>query len=477
LLLPLCALLASLICVGYWQYYMKLPGYWVRESVGVLFVMLLLQPTKRTLRWLPLVSAAILYPLIGWYSVLSLSLLALRFLLRRDWLFASLSVLAVVFIPAIIAHYYTTIRWQDAWLAHFPSVSYLTSSASMITGAFILLVLSLALLCLLSHFQPQRFGKLGAVLGMTIALTGTVAANQSNQNFHAEMRMYRAIQEFRFDDVLQEMNKASEGPTRQMVCCKNIALLHTGRLATDIFKYENNGPKPAVSDSLQLHMAQTASPLIYLFHGMTNDATHWAVENSVEYGLSIGALQVLALAGIVSGESNLARKYLDMLNLVPFQSEFVKRFYPLVFNPEWIDKIPPLALMRQLHDSMNYVTFNDDGLAEFRIYKFFAQNIPFKNPKACELAVVYSMMLKDYTCFWQHLYSYANLLKGQDMPIPVQEAAYLGSQMDPENYPASGFRFSPVVVENFKHHSLQTKAKNDHTYWWFYKFCNDALTY
>ena len=39
-LIPVCALLASIVDVGYWLYYLKVPGYWMKETLALLIVLL-----------------------------------------------------------------------------------------------------------------------------------------------------------------------------------------------------------------------------------------------------------------------------------------------------------------------------------------------------------------------------------------------------------------------------------------------------
>lgn len=476
LLLPLFAMLASIVDVGYWVYYMKQPGYWYRESIGLVFVLLLLLTDQKGKGWMATLLTIICYPLIGWYSTLTFILLCVRQILRREIKTTIFSIVSLLIVPAIVCKCYTTLRPNDAWWIHFPLVANYETVAWSMLWPFIALIAILLILCFISHHQPQKGKWTIAIAGICVSIVATWAANYNNANFHAENRMYHAAKEFRWNIVLNEMEQAKDGPTRQMVCCKNLALLHTGTLS-QIFNYENNGPSPAVRDSLPLHMAQSAAPLLYLYHGMTNDAIHWAIENSVEYGLNLDNLQIMALSAIINGESKLADKYLNMLSLAPFQTSFVKRYYPLVNNPDWIDEYPELKLIAELHSELLEVPYHDDGNCEWRIYKNFAQVLGFKSRKAQELALVYAMMLKDYTLFWPQLFDYAKQMHTGEMPKSIQEAAYLGCQLNPEKYPEDKFRFDKTLANRYKNLRIKRSPTNDHSYWWFYFYCTDAHTY
>lgn len=475
-MIPLFTMLASIVDVGYWLYYMKQPAYWVRESVGVMIVLLLLLTDRGSKGWIVSLLALAMYPLIGWYASLTLIMLILRQSLRRDWKLTILSTLLLLIGPAMIAGCYTTLRLEDAWFAQLPHAAYSTYSAGSLIWPFVILILSFFLLVLLSHYQPKKGGWLQACAGICAAVCLPFVVNKNDANFHAENRMYRAVKEFRWNQVLEEMKHTETGPTRQMVCCKNLALLHTGRMM-EMFDYENVGPAPVVTDSLPLRMAQTIAPILYLYHGMANDATHWTIENGVEYGLTLGDLQVLSLSAIINGESKLAAKYLNMLSLAPFQSGFVKRYYPLTEHPDWLSDYPELKLIAELHSELVQTPFADDGLCEWRIYRTFARSYGYRSPRVRELALIYAMMLKDYSYFWPQLFEYARHIKAKEMPPLIQEATYLGCLKNPKEYPVESFRFDETVLNRYKYFKNRRKPANDHSYWWFYYYCTDAQTY
>lgn len=485
-LIPCFALMASVIDLGYWIYYLKQPGYFGRETLGLLSVLLLLQwPTSRTsatiaqrFGWLTSVVAVGCYPLLGWYAVLALILLALCALLRRQWLNAGIALLLVVFGPALFARQYTTLRLTDAWTAGFPLIANFTTIAWSSLLPFAVLIISLVGLLLSPLYASRlRASRLLPILGPALLIAITAYSNVWNHNYHAEIRMLHALQEFRYNAVLQEMDEAPEGPTRQMVCMKNLALLHTGHLSDKMFRYENAGPAPAVTDSLALHMVQTCATQLYLYHGMTNDATHWAIENGVEQGFSVDHLHTLALAALINGESQLARKYLDMLSWVPFQSRFVQRYYGLAIHPEWISDYPELKLMHELHNDVPDVVNRDDGNCEFRIYRLWANYLGYTSPRAKELALVYALMLKDYDFIWPQFFEYAHSMTGSQMPLYFQEAVYLGCHIDPQGHSLADFHFDSTLKQRYEAMRTVKPKQNNHSYWWFFSYCKNVTTY
>lgn len=483
--IPMACLLVSITGIGYWFYYLKNAGFWLTESVGLLCVTVLLQPITicRNERFEHLLElgrtllVALVYPLLGWYATLTLCLLALRQLLKRQWMVASATLLCLVFAPWGWAHGYTTLRLQDAWMANFPHVTYNDASSSLLTGTFLILTFAMILLCLIDHYKPQGRNPFVALTGMLLTLGCAVGFSNFDANFHAELRMHRALQEYRWEEVLKEMEETAKGPTRQMVCCKNLALLHTHRLTTHMFAYNNIGPAPKVADSLNLHMIHTIGPLLYLYHGMANDATRWTIENSVEWGFSVADLKVLTLAAIISNEQKLAHKYLDMLSRVPFEQDFVRTHYPLVANRTWRGDDSPLARMCRLHDDLGSDRKNDTGNVEWRIYLSFAEQEGYQTAECKEIAFVYALMLKKPEIFWPQLYEYVLSLKGKPGPMLVQEVAYLVSQLDPDNHPETDFHFPEPLKARYQTLRRQRHPSDDHSYWYFYYYCNDVQPY
>lgn len=489
-LIPVISLLISTVDLGYWIYYIKHPAYWFRESLGLLIVLLLLIPRLGRANAVMSLVAISLYGWIGWYAVLAVALLMLRQLLTRDWINGVISVVLLLVVPGAIARSFDTQQIDETWTAGFPMIETFGYIAWGKTMPFIVLVLSLFAMQLLGVFLKRdaetevkttpiwRHYILHAVTMLVMAVV-VVYCNYGDYNYHAELRIKRACEESRWDKVLEEIDHAPLGPTRQMVMAKNLALLHTGYLGDLMFAFPNSGPKPMVDDSLRVFSAQTFASLYYLKHGLANDAIHWCFENGVEYGFTVEELKTLSLASILQGEYQVARKYLEMLGRTSFHRGFAVRYYPLISNPDLINDYPELQLMKELHDDINLSFEKDDGLPEWRVYTIFANQAEHISMKAAELALSYSMMLKNYEMFWHHLYRYCRRLKkGDKLSLYYQEAAYLGCQLDPANHPESDFRFDSTIAPRYK--MFHSKAKHpsfEPNYWWFFYFCTNVQTY
>ena len=502
---PLFALLCSVIDLGYWLYYIKQPAYFFAPSLGLLCTVLLLDWRHRRWGWVMSLVAAAFYTLLGCWSVVVLVLRALRSGLGRQWANCIVALALAIVGPALMAPMYAGMRTEAAWTVGFPFIESNQSSSWLLTLPFYVVVASLAVMVILS-WRSYRFGAGAEVhqqparplvtIAAFLALLGiTWHCHVSDSNYHAELRITRAIREFRWTDILAEVDHAPVGPTRQMVVAKNLALLHTDHLQDLLFAFANSGPHPAVTDSLQVHIAQTAAPLFFLGHGMTNDAIRWSVENGGEYGFSVSDLRTMTLAAIAGGEMRVAAKYLQMLSLTWFHRDFVRRYYPLTQHPEWIGDYPELRRICQLHDDLQEFVIGDDGNVEWRIYQTFTNQLVHHCALANDAAIAYAMMRKEPQVFWPHLRSYSRLHPdATSMPIEYQEAAYLFTQLWPDEYPATDYRFDPDVTARWQsfwrlRQSLAQRRLTDqqqaetlqaqfaHTYWWFFFYCTDVSIY
>lgn len=503
LLIPVVALLVSTVDLGYWIYLLKQHGYWFRETLGTLFVALLLWLQGRENCLWRNVSASVLalasYPLLGWYAVLATLCIFLR-LVRQKFLtpYSSLLIfLSALFLFPFIARQYSAFRSEEAFYAGFPVIESNMDCSWVLTIPFIVVALSLLLLCVFPLQKTLDISSRRPWLIPTVVMTMLTLIvferNAGDANYHAEMRMFRQLEDSQWQEVLNEIQQAGErgGATRQMALCKDVALINTQQIDR-IFEFSNGEVDRVMRDSCGAYMLYTSGPLLALHHGMANTATRWTIESSVEYGLSVSALKVLTLSALVSGESQLADKYLSMLNLNLFQSSWVRRYRLLVVDPSQIDKFPELAAMRLLHEYPTDEINSDHGHVEAEVYKTFSNFINPNMPAVQELGVYYAMLEKSPVRFWAQLQYFAELNPKKKVPVIFQEAAYLFQQLDPASIQGVSFNFSKDVTDRFAafNQYASTHARPDmsqqeigeilkpkfgHTFWWYYYFNHSTL--
>ena len=507
--IPAVCLLASEIDLGYWVYYLKMPGYYFRETLGFIALTGLLALGRLSAgKWAGVgvcLLMALTYPLLGAYSLLALLITALR---KPPFALAGrLTAIGLLIVtPILFYQVFPEIRLQDAWTAGFPLFLAETTLSLRPSYPFLLIVL-----CLIAYdFLPrmEEVDKkttlachvLGAAL-VALSFAGVQAANVDDYNYHAEMRMYRAVDEQRWDDVLREAAKAPDDVTRQMVMLRNIALFNKGVAGNQMFHYNNMGKAPYVYDSLRVHMVQTAAPMIYLHHGKTNFSLRWCIENSVEYDYCYDNLKLLSVCSLLHGEWEAARKYLDILSNTIYYKDWAEHYMPITEDPSLMrgeklkTRYPELVNIVELRDHMGSTLDGDNGLCEMYILNYFSNTMNKDSKYLQEITLDYALMQKDIQLFWPHFMLYATLNQDIEMPIHYQEAAYLYGNLEPQSMDISRMPFDKTkIVERYasfnqttqsmikmgmdtKQVGEATKAAYGDTFWWFYFFCRDVHSY
>lgn len=535
LAIPAVCLLVSMIDNGYWVYYTKQTGFWFYGTVGYFVAMLMVLfhsffMRKRFDRVITTTLVGLLYPFAGWYTLLALAYIAIRNLVegirhiieRRQhpqvkndpmmeeepvkfgtWLGKFITpiypLLLILIVPLVCRRFYPGIRLEDAWVLGFPKFENDTLISEQPTIPFMIL----SAIPLLFPFLPKGNIKgFKAVMVCLVTIAMMVCSYMwvdkndfQNYNYHAEIRMYKAAQEQDWDKVLDEMGSIPGDASREMVLLKNVALLNTGELGTKMFHYNNMGEPPANDfDTLRVHMVQTAAPLLYYYHGKTNFASRWCIENSVEFGYDFDNLKMLARCALVNGEMDAAKKYLSILKTSFFYDDWAEALWPITDNPELIKEYHEFDSVRELRDHMGTVLDGDNGLCEMYLLNYFSNTMNKDDKLLQELTLNYALIQKDIQLFWPRFFLYAEMHKGEAMPTHYQEAAYLYGHLEPQNVNISNMPFDEKVKERYDgfqqlsqsllNSGLQAKDVGEamkssygDTFYWFYFFCRDVHSY
>lgn len=504
LLLPLACLLVSDIDMGYWVYYLKHPGYYYRESLGLLCVALLawLSRADRFAALGSIVAAAV-YPLVGFYSPVALAVILVTALVRRRWVAAAIALFCAVAAPLLWSKMYTTMRGDEVFTVGFPFFEWGELRFKAMETPLMAATALVVLLPLL-RLVPQMKGKLRMAYGVIYLLVagGIVLAaekyNYSDACFTAECRAYRAIDEQRWDDALTEIRNVDEPATREMIMLRNIALINSGDLGTTIYGYDDRGAQPSGQNMPPVHTANTIGPLYYLNHGMANFAHRWCMESLVEYGPRVSELKVLALASMVMEDYDAAEKYLDMLSATTFYGSWADHYRPILQNHKRLAKYPDLKHYTTLYRYVLPMAGTDAGLPERYVIDYFSNLIVKDSKPVQEMCLAYAMMSKKIQRYWPQYLTYLSLHPGETVPRYYQETAFLYGMLEPQTAPspkAYGMVFDQERVAQpcikFYEEAKRLAAggmTNDaiganmapaygDTFWWAYFFNTESVYY
>ena len=300
LFVPLVALLCTQVQLGYWVYFMKDIDYSFYHSLGFFFALLLSVDYLRKVKYggyiqMVLVAALFYYPL-GIYALLASVLVALRMFKdnwRTDWP-AFLLLFAVCYtVPLLETSGTTLMRPDEPWLFGLKRFEIGPVRDYRLIAPLGWVLLSSLFIPLLGKQNRDKISTKGLVISQLLMLVVAFGAyrivnerNFSYSNYHAELKMLRAVDEQRWDDVLYEFNSAKGNPSRMMVLYRDIALLNRGELLNR-YQYNNRPANPTVmSDSIVVRICDTTGDFIYYNFGETCFGIRRAIEHCMHYGFS-----------------------------------------------------------------------------------------------------------------------------------------------------------------------------------------------
>ncbi|MDO4819321.1 MAG: DUF6057 family protein [Prevotella sp.] len=493
-LLPSIALLVSITQLGYWIFCLKTSSYWFGSTTGV-FLLVLYSYFYTLARWrcrcvMFTLWVLVGFPMLGWIATLGgVVLLLLTPMPKniRQWLSFVLPIITAIIIVMLYYRGSTDTHQREFLpLYGFPYVANNEARDGIFSIAPWGVSVSLILLPLMRHLHggiiARRISFFVSLIVVCVALCGASMLNYRNKNFHAELSMLRAMDEGRWDDLLQCLHTTDGRPTREMVMMKDVALTQKGLLAQEAFSYDYRGINPAMNAKLPIHMVHSASPLIYYWLGLPNYAYMWCMENSIEYGLSPYWLRLFYRCALVSGEKELARKYKALLQTT-------------LFHADWDVSHAEQHAVKRFVTGHNELS-NDGGYSEVFLMDKLSRE-QYSSREGQELALHYAMLMRRKELFQKSLRHYHSLIGEEQMlPIYYQQALLLfgddtGGQKTGEQTPTNVSDEVRAQYEQYRYDVMSLMeqesssavvgemlyGKYGNTYWWYYDFYTNNKSY
>lgn len=213
---------------------------------------------------------------------------------------------------------------------------------------------------------------------------------------------------------------------RPMAAYYAMALIHTGQIAERMYDIRLD------YDSLYLHgnggMLNNGSPLYEPegnYHaGFIEPCMHYCMEQMVMTGPTSRLLKLLVKCSLMRGEWELSRKYLRLLDDVPFEGEFVEKYQAMVNNPEKVNADSEMARLRltePIHDS-----FENQYQQPF----FMGYNLNLVEARSVE-ALYNSLCVCLYTKLMPPFLMRAQFIKGSTPPEIIADGLLLSEIKQP----------------------------------------------
>lgn len=463
---PLVALLCSEIQLGYWVYILKDIDYVFYHSLGLLAALLLSLPFWNllplgdkakpwiSLAWIPLVAALFYYPL-GIYALLAAVLVTIRTIhsLKEGAGRVLLLAFTLWLVPLLETAGTTLMRPDQPWTYGFRFFALDNlRDCSLEIPFYIALVAPLFFPFIKLIKSKKLWQSQGIMVLVALAMLFCLSKRDfTDYNFHAELRMQRAVEECRWNDVLREAAMVKGPVTREMVMFRDIALINRGEFCAKRYTYNNESiPPVAVSDSIHVRICDQAGDLIYYNFGETIFGIRRAIERCMHYGYSYYTLRVLTQCAIVNGEKDNARKYLRLLSRTTFQKKWVEKMQRFVDDEKLLPTDEHFRMPLKLYNEGSELVGVDDKYVELTIMKKWMYDLTL-DPEAQEVALGCAMIMRDQRCFWSQVQQWYNINPGKHFPIHVQEAMLFGVyELKMEGINLSFVKFDQRVIDRYQ---------------------------
>ena len=458
-LIPVALLLLTNIDLGYWIFYLKLRGHFFVATIGstiaIALVWLYRSLPKRLRLAFIILSTALFYPLIGFYALMAALLMGIMAWRLEDYKVSRRlleSVVAVLAIIAIPLFYYRFVYYQTNIVNIYRTAIPLYRIDEHHYQYYIPFVLLVIVFALMAAFykrkREQGMKKPFLWLLAQVALLAGIGFGiwhfwYKDGNFHKELNMVHCIENLDWEGVLT-IARDCDDPTRSLWMMKNLALFRLGRQGDEMYHYKNSDKE--CNAPFKVRMTQTGAKILYLHYGQLNFCYRWCLEDGVEYGWRVDYYRYMLKCALLNGEYEVAQKYIDILKKTKYYADWAQQYEAYIKDPSLIKKdkeFGPILHMLSPNDRLT----SDNTLIELYLLNYFS-NDDSDDPIYQEQTLLAALQVKDIQMFWPRFFHYANLHKGQRMPIHYQEAAYLYGKLENE-VDTSHMPFDKEVVSTY----------------------------
>lgn len=498
------ALLASIVQMGYFIYYIKLQGYFFAGTAGFLLAVSSVWIFGRLARrnpywgmaWMAVWTAAG-YPLFGAYALsgtLYMALVCLHMpggLVRGRIVPIAAGLLLVAGIPACAWYFYSQTSISEIYTAALPCFEVFGITYPAYRYPYYILF-AVPVLCAAAYGPASvRLKGSWAAAGHIVLLAASVYQLKNvwytDANFHKELKIMRAVENENWEEVLETFLTGDEEPTRMMVMSKNLALFRLGRAGNEMFFYREGGAHPEAP--FPVNLSQAGGKMLYFHYGQENYCYRWCMEDGVVFGWKTEYLKYMAKTSLVNGELEAAKKYTGLLGRTLFHKDWAEKYAAYAEHPEKMRENTELGPILHMLPPKNELA-SDQNVIETFLLNTFAYS-DSDDPVYQEQTLLSALQMKDIPLFWQRFFKYATLHKGEPMPRHYQEAAYLYGHLE-HDVDISHMPFDPEVVDSYNRFmafSEQCRGLTEeqmakafypqfgNTFYYFYFLSNGLKTY
>lgn len=434
--IPVAILLVANMDLGYWVYFIKLPGYFYVATIGTTAATALLWgfrklPENKWLRASFIVLVAIVgYPLMGVYALAAIVLMAVL-----AWRQSATALLSIIAIPLLYYRFvYCSTNVIDIYRTAIPVFAIAEDYPAYYIPYYVLAVNFLVMAIVYRFKRQEQQAKTSwlTIYVLPVATFCVIAGIvyhfwYKDANFHHELSMQRSIEQADWEGVVKEGTKQDGEPTRAIVMMHNLALSRLGRQCDEMYSFPKGSKRS--NSPLPVFMSHVAGRMMLYQYGDMNECHRVCMEEGVEYGWNVEQLKDLARCATFNKEPQAARKFLDILRQTSYYGDWADHMETLLNDSTLLAKdeeTGPIKRMMHYTDRLDAV----EGYVEKSLMNALADtdadDLYFQ-----EQAVLGAMWTRDPSLFWPRFDHYVQLNGEDKMPPRIfQEAAWLFANIE-----------------------------------------------
>ena len=337
----------------------------------------------------PLFVAAVViigYPLFGAFALLSALLMALLALREQGFTELAVALLLGASVPWLcreLPWIFPRIHRKYVYFAALPYMEFLDNFICLVP--LILAGAATIALCFL-----RKAGRIAVPVLLGVSLLIVVGGSYWDRGFHTVLAMEKAVSQQDWDKVLKLAQKEKD-PNRIHVLYRDVALYQKGALTEKMFQYPD-GDAP-LHTRAPFPISNICGVSVLYYCGMINPCDRLAMEYSSTFCKNIHYYKYQAKTALVSGEYELARKYLDMVDANWFEGKWVRRYRAFLENPALMDADEEFQRLCPLLRDVP-TEFEASGPLQEMLYAHFA-NPEYVNESVFEWQAAFYLIQKD----------------------------------------------------------------------------------
>lgn len=361
LIVPLCMLVSVVQLDEAWLS-MNSAGYLYSNTIGYIFAIssvYLYHVTRKS----PLIAMIILmltvacYPFVGFFALLGASmgvifLIAdsLMFKKYTSLVFSVLVIALIIVTPSLYYSYFdgTSVDNDYLFLKGLPDLL-LEDFDIYLWQPFIIASLCLVVLVILSRIPmavTNKIVKYGGIAAVCVCVIWSIKAERKNEQLRATVRLLQYMENNDWYNMNDVMSHITESPSMTMLILNNVAVINQGGKGVNLDVIQPADKDPRHSESFTM-TALVNVPVNY-YEGLFNESYRWAMEHSVQYGKRVFYLKYMVKAALLNGETELARRYNDLMMGTIFHKKWAENMQRYIDDPSLIMSNPEFRSILEL---------------------------------------------------------------------------------------------------------------------------------